>query len=173
MQLYMDCTQYTEGGDSILAISIVNVLSGRRHLSIVIVKSEFCSCGCYAWCTLFPIFDWLAWCAHRPCSHLTAWETNSARTGRPRMGHISFHPSPLASQYVSRVRRTTTQPLDRTSNVGRHNGFARILAHPSLVFVPHREPELRRQWVGCAHPGAPLTRFRAPRLRGQPVLPVL
>ena len=156
----MDCTQYTEGGDSILAISIVNVLSGRRHLSIVIVKSEFCSCGCFAWCTLFPIFDWLAWCAHRPCSHLTAWETNAARTGRPRMGHISVHPSPLASQCVSRVRRTTTQPLDRTSNVGRHmalraswrtphtfscpigspnyaaNGWcAPILAHPSHVFV--------------------------------------
>ena len=43
--IYMDGFPYTKH-DAILGITVYNLLTSRRHLSVVLVKSKMCRCGC-------------------------------------------------------------------------------------------------------------------------------
>lgn len=58
--LYVDgvsCARH----ESALGFSLYNFLSGRRHLCIVLRKSELCKCGCRGWCSLWAAFSFLVW----------------------------------------------------------------------------------------------------------------
>ena len=58
--MYLDVVPYSKG-DSVLNIFTINLLSGMRHLTYCGRKSDFCSCGCKGWCSIYPIFQVLAW----------------------------------------------------------------------------------------------------------------
>ena len=58
--VYLDGTPYSKK-DGVLAIVVANLLTRRRHLVAVVRKSIMCRCGCRGWCTLWPIFNFVAW----------------------------------------------------------------------------------------------------------------
>jgi hypothetical protein len=60
LAVYLDGVPFTRT-DGFLGIWVYNLISWRRHLVAVVRKSEMCSCSCRKWCTLWPIFHWLAW----------------------------------------------------------------------------------------------------------------
>ena len=51
--LYFDAMPYIKR-DGVLAVVVVNILSGVRHLVGVLRKSTFCRCGCRGWCSIWP-----------------------------------------------------------------------------------------------------------------------
>jgi hypothetical protein len=60
LALYVDAVPFTKK-DGFLAFWLYNLISWKRHLLVVLRKSETCSCGCRKWCTLWEIFRCLAW----------------------------------------------------------------------------------------------------------------
>ncbi len=59
--LYLDAAPYTKD-ESFLGFFVYHLLTGVRHLCIILRKSELCQCGCRGWCTLFGVFQFLNWC---------------------------------------------------------------------------------------------------------------
>ena len=47
--------------DGVLAVVVLNILSGVRHLVGVLRKSTFCRCGCRGWCSIWPFLANLHW----------------------------------------------------------------------------------------------------------------
>ena len=47
--------------DNVVAVWVVNAMSGCRHLVALVRKRLTCRCGCKGWCTFFPIFLFLRW----------------------------------------------------------------------------------------------------------------
>ena len=65
--LYMDGVRFTKSimpghMDSLLNITVCNLATQTRHFTGMLRKSEFCRCGCLGWCTLYPLWAFLAWC---------------------------------------------------------------------------------------------------------------
>lgn len=60
LALYADGVPYSHV-DSAVGFWICNVLSGSRHLLLVLRKRLACHCGCKGWCSFSMIFRWLAW----------------------------------------------------------------------------------------------------------------
>lgn len=58
--IYMDATEYTTR-DTLLVLTVHVLPSKRRLLCFAVRKSDFCTCGCGGWCTLFPLYQFLAW----------------------------------------------------------------------------------------------------------------
>ena len=58
--LFPDGVPFQKRG-SLVAVWFFNLLTGVRHLAVVLKKEQFCSCGCRAWCTFFAVFDYLRW----------------------------------------------------------------------------------------------------------------
>ena len=58
--VYMDGVQYSQV-DTVIGFWLVNLVTGARHLSIVLRKKLLCDCGCRGWCTLHTIFVFLRW----------------------------------------------------------------------------------------------------------------
>ena len=59
--LYMDGVPYSIT-DSVLAVWLVNAVSGKRHLCALVRKRQACRCGCRGWCTYFVLLKYLHWC---------------------------------------------------------------------------------------------------------------
>ena len=59
--LYMDGIAFAKR-DGVFAIFTYNIVSGQRHLLIVMRKSQMCRCGCRGWCTLYCISKHARWC---------------------------------------------------------------------------------------------------------------
>ena len=59
--LYVDAVPTTKK-DSLLGFWVHTVVTGKRHLCVVIRKSRFCQCGCRGWCSIWPVMMWLQWC---------------------------------------------------------------------------------------------------------------
>ena len=59
--VYMDGVQHRDS-DSVVAVWLVNMISGRRHICALIRKSLTCKCGCRGWDTFFPVLIWLRQC---------------------------------------------------------------------------------------------------------------
>jgi len=68
LAIYSDSTEFLHR-DSLWALYVYFHLTGRRHLCLVIRKSQFCKCGCRGWCT-----QWAAW-------RFVAWSFMHARIG--------------------------------------------------------------------------------------------
>ena len=60
LALYFDAMPYIKR-DGVLAVVLVNILSGARHLLAVLRKSTLCRCGCAGWCSVWPILANLHW----------------------------------------------------------------------------------------------------------------
>ena len=65
--LYMDSVRFTKSimpghMDSLLNISVYNLVSMKRHFVGMLRKSELCRCGCQGWCSLYPVWIFLEWC---------------------------------------------------------------------------------------------------------------
>jgi hypothetical protein len=60
LSLYMDGVSTTKK-DSVLAVTIQNICTGRRHLVALFRKSRMCRCGCGQWCSAHTIMAWLHW----------------------------------------------------------------------------------------------------------------
>ena len=58
--LYVDGVPFLKK-DSLLAFYGYHLVSGRRHLLVVLRKSQMCQCGCLGWCTISPVLRFLAW----------------------------------------------------------------------------------------------------------------
>lgn len=57
---------YTDGvgfhrHNSVLGVWVYHLLTGGRHLVVVLRKAEICNCGCRGWCSLAPLWTCLAW----------------------------------------------------------------------------------------------------------------
>ena len=64
--LYMDGVRFTKTiapghMDSLMNLSVYNLMTKRRHFLGMIRQSEFCRCSCAGWCTLYPVMSFLAW----------------------------------------------------------------------------------------------------------------
>ena len=59
--LYMDSLPYSLV-DSVLGVWLINLITGARHVLLIIRKKIVCNCGCRGWCTYYPILLWIAWC---------------------------------------------------------------------------------------------------------------
>ena len=46
---------------SFLAFWIYNLLTGTRHVVVILRKEQICSCGCRGWCTLYRVFAYITW----------------------------------------------------------------------------------------------------------------
>jgi hypothetical protein len=65
--VYVDGVRFTRQTsvgkmDSFIGWSVYNLVTRKRILVALVRKSEMCRCGCRGWCTLFPVFQFLAWC---------------------------------------------------------------------------------------------------------------
>ena len=47
--------------ESFIGFFVYNLITGTRHLSVILRKSDLCACGCRGWCTLYTVFQFLAW----------------------------------------------------------------------------------------------------------------
>ena len=63
LALYLDGVQFTEK-DSVLGLWCYSLLTMKRHLIVPLRKSCFCRCGCRGWCTLWPVFEFIAFQLH-------------------------------------------------------------------------------------------------------------
>ena len=61
LALYLDGVRFGKSNQSVLGISVQNMLSGRRYLCVALRKSLYCGCGCKGWCTLAAIYAFLSW----------------------------------------------------------------------------------------------------------------
>ena len=64
--LYLDNVRFTRAlgpgrQDSLLAIYVYSLLSGKRVLVGVLRKSEMCRCGCRGWCSVYVTMLYLRW----------------------------------------------------------------------------------------------------------------
>ena len=60
LALYVDGVPTTKK-DGVIGFWVYDMLSSRRHLSVVVRKKTLCKCGCRGWCSLWVIFQFLAW----------------------------------------------------------------------------------------------------------------
>lgn len=58
--LYLDKTPYTNK-DGFLAIYVNLLKTGRRHMIACLRQADLCSCGCSHWCSLYPVYSFIAW----------------------------------------------------------------------------------------------------------------
>jgi len=58
--LYMDGVPYTLT-DTVVAIWLINLVTGARHVAALVRKSIVCECGCRGRCTFWPILRFLLW----------------------------------------------------------------------------------------------------------------
>ena len=58
--LYLDGLPYSQL-DSVIGFWLCNYITGKRYLIGVLRKRCLCKCGCRGWCSLAPIFAFLAW----------------------------------------------------------------------------------------------------------------
>ena len=53
--IYLDATPFT--AESFYGLFVTNLITGFSQLCCIMLKSEFCNCGCRGQCTLFEIHD--------------------------------------------------------------------------------------------------------------------
>ena len=58
--VYMDSLPYSLV-DSVLGVWLVNLVTGARHLMLMVRKKCVCDCSCRGWCTWFVVLMWLRW----------------------------------------------------------------------------------------------------------------
>lgn len=91
--IYMDAVPYTNS-DSVVAVWLINLITGARHVMAVLRKRVACRCGCGGWCTYYPLMHWLRWvieclaqgkyaCARHDG---TAWTTHDRKWRAGRQG---------------------------------------------------------------------------------------
>ena len=57
---YVDGMQYTRV-DSVIGFAVYNLLTGKRHASVVFREADLCTCGCKGWCSMYPILLQVHW----------------------------------------------------------------------------------------------------------------
>ena len=62
LALYLDGVQYTRE-ETGLGVFTYCLLTGRRHLALVLRKAELCQCGCRGWCSFWQLWQFLRWSA--------------------------------------------------------------------------------------------------------------
>ena len=60
LALFMDGVAYGKK-NSLLAITVQNLWTGKRWIVCCLRKRLLCKCGCRGYCTLFRVFQWVAW----------------------------------------------------------------------------------------------------------------
>ena len=60
MSIYLDSVNHSKV-DSVCGITIQNMVSGTRHLCVVLRKSRLCRCGCRGWCSMHSVWSCLHW----------------------------------------------------------------------------------------------------------------
>lgn len=61
--IYMDATPYTKQ-ENFYGIYVVDLRFNLHHICAILIKSEFCKCGCKGWCTIGPIHHFIAHCCN-------------------------------------------------------------------------------------------------------------
>ena len=60
LALYLDGVPFTKR-DGLIGFFAYNLVSMKRHMLLTLRKSQLCRCGCQGWCTLWVVWQWLAW----------------------------------------------------------------------------------------------------------------
>ena len=85
--IYIDGVPYSLT-DSVVAVWVMNLISGVRHLVALVRKKLCCKCGCRGWDTFFPLLFYLKCC----CRPLAAGVYPSARhDNTPWKAEDSYH----------------------------------------------------------------------------------
>ena len=53
--LYIDGFPFTKG-DGAIGFYIYSLVSGHRHLCVILRKTSLCGCGCLGWCSIYQVF---------------------------------------------------------------------------------------------------------------------
>ena len=61
LSVFLDGVAYAKK-DSLLGLTIHNLLTGKRFVVCVLRKRLLCKCGCRGWDSLHAMFLWLRWC---------------------------------------------------------------------------------------------------------------
>lgn len=61
ISLYLDAVAHSKV-DAVLGITISNMVSGTRHLCVVVRRTLMCRCGCRGWCSMRAIWAFVQWC---------------------------------------------------------------------------------------------------------------
>ena len=60
LALFLDGVPYSHT-DGVLGVWLLNIVSGKRHLVVVLRKRIICKCGCRGWCSYDALFRMLHW----------------------------------------------------------------------------------------------------------------
>ena len=58
--IYMDALPYSQV-DSVLGVWAINLVTGARHVMMLLRKRMACACGCRGWCTYHGILHFIHW----------------------------------------------------------------------------------------------------------------
>ena len=58
--LYIDGVQY-QRRNSTIGFWVINLMTQRRHLMVVLQKRDLCRCGCKGYCSLYPTLSFVEW----------------------------------------------------------------------------------------------------------------
>ena len=58
--LFIDGVPYSHT-DGVIGFWLINVVTGRRYLFLVVRKKLLCECGCKGWCTFHAVFKYINW----------------------------------------------------------------------------------------------------------------
>jgi hypothetical protein len=60
LSVYIDGVPFAKR-DGLLGLWCCNMVSDARHLLLTLRKSQMCRCGCLSWCSLFAMWNFVAW----------------------------------------------------------------------------------------------------------------
>eukprot|EP00959_Pyramimonas_sp_CCMP1952_P475424 9504172-Pyramimonas_sp.AAC.1 len=65
ISLYLDGIKFNRAlgprADTLVAITVYNAQTMKRHLVAIVLKRDLCHCGCHGWCTLWAVYNYIAW----------------------------------------------------------------------------------------------------------------
>ena len=82
--------------DGMLGVWMHSLATSSRHVIAVYRKSSLCRCGCGAWCTLHPLWVFLAWSSFQRCP-VQCFQVGGMTSGHGR------HPTPREQPWQTRL----------------------------------------------------------------------
>eukprot|EP00971_Amphidinium_carterae_P102119 2021334-Amphidinium_carterae.1 len=62
LALFMDGVRFGRRNRSLFGVTMLNLATNKRVLTVALRKHLECNCGCLGWCSYFTIFHFLHWC---------------------------------------------------------------------------------------------------------------
>ncbi len=128
--LYMDGIQYSKQNhvskaESALGVFVYEIKSGRRILAAVLQKGQLCRCGCFGFCTIFPVLFYLEWslgCAARGERPDKRWDLPPWPEGST-YGQLAKIDAKLKSRFIVTQTKGDWMEFSSTLSFASHSTF--------------------------------------------------